>query len=154
MSALLSAAPTVASATLLTQYTPYFRPIPTVLPSTFTNPSLPLHPKHHNSTSINAMNSLASELCTPPSTGALTRFLAVQYLRYHRYPYVDAVPQGTCSPAGSRIPYEIYAPRNQCCGSLDTPTVRSPMERCLPCAQKLGCLRLGRNRREISTPLT
>ena len=90
----------------------------------------------------------------PPSTGALTRFLAVQYLRYHRYPYVDAVPQGTCSPAGSRIPYEIYAPRLQYRRSLDTPTVRCPVVRCLPCAQKLGCLRLGRSHRRISTPLT
>ena len=42
MYALLSAAPTVASTTLITQCTPYFRPIPTVLPLTFTNPSLPL----------------------------------------------------------------------------------------------------------------
>ena len=42
MYALLSAAPTVASATLMTHCTPYFRPVPTVLPLTSTNPSLPL----------------------------------------------------------------------------------------------------------------
>ena len=34
------------------------------------------------------------ELCTPSSTGALMRLLAVQYLRYQRNPCVDAVPQG------------------------------------------------------------
>ena len=45
MSALLSAAPTVAFTTLLTQCTPYFRPIPTVLPSTVTNLSLPHSPE-------------------------------------------------------------------------------------------------------------
>ena len=45
MSAILSAAPTVAPTTLLTQCTPYFRPIPTVLPLTFTNPLLPLSPE-------------------------------------------------------------------------------------------------------------
>jgi len=34
--------PTIASTTLITQCTPYFRPIPTVLPLTSTNPSLPI----------------------------------------------------------------------------------------------------------------
>ena len=36
---------TVPFTTLLTQCKPYFRPIPTVLPSTFTNPSLPHSPE-------------------------------------------------------------------------------------------------------------
>jgi len=103
MSALLSAAPTVASATLLTQYTHYFRPIPTVLPSTFTNPLLPLHPKHHNSTSINAMNSLASELCTPPSTGALTRLWRYNVYDIGGTPALIPSPLDTCTPDGSWV---------------------------------------------------
>ena len=41
MSALLSAAPTVAFTTLLTQCTPYLPLVPTVMPTTFTNPSPP-----------------------------------------------------------------------------------------------------------------
>ena len=37
----------------------------------------------------------------PPSTGALTHFLAVQYLRYHRHPYVDAVPRAPARLLGA-----------------------------------------------------
>ena len=37
--------PTLAFTTLLTQCTPYLRPVPTVLPTTFTNPSLPHSPE-------------------------------------------------------------------------------------------------------------
>ena len=59
----------------------------------------------------NGVSGVAVVLRTPPSTGTLSRFLAVQFLRYQRNPYVDAVPQGTCPPAGNQIPYAIYALR-------------------------------------------
>ena len=51
-------------------------------------------------------------------------------------------------------PLELHPPFSGTTRSLDTPAVGSPMMCCLPYAHKLGCLRLGRSRQEISTPLT
>ena len=62
MSALLSAAPTVAFTTLLTHCTLYLRPVPTVLPTTFTNPSLPLVWKtsHFRNVAVKRISALVS----------------------------------------------------------------------------------------------
>ena len=65
MSALLSAAPTVAFTTLLTQCTPYLRPVPTVLPTTFTNPSLP-HPLEVPNFHLNFHTGIARCLSSSP----------------------------------------------------------------------------------------
>ena len=51
-------------------------------------------------------------------------------------------------------PLELQPPFSGTTRSLDTPAVGSPMMCCLPYAHKLGCLRLGRSRQKISTPLT
>ena len=51
-------------------------------------------------------------------------------------------------------PLELHPPFSGTTRSLDTPAVGSPMMCCLPYAHKLGCLRLGRSRQKISTPLT
>ena len=53
-----------------------------------------------------------------------------------------------------RLPRDCPSTFSGTSRSLATPTVGCPMMRCLPCAQKLGCLRLGRSHRRISTPLT
>ena len=47
-SALLSVAPTIAFTTLLTQCTPYLPLVPTVMPTTFTNPSPPPSTRYPN----------------------------------------------------------------------------------------------------------
>ena len=74
-----------------------------------------------------------SELCITPFTGTLTRLLAVLSIRHQRDPYVDAVPQGTCTPT------------------------RFPLDHLEPTMPALGCPMmhawLGSNRWEISTPL-
>ena len=51
-------------------------------------------------------------------------------------------------------PLELHPPLSGTTRSLDTPAVGSLMMFCLPYAHKLGCLRLGRSRQKISTPLT
>ena len=65
LSALLSAAPTVAFTTLLTQCTPYLPLVPTVLPTTFTNPSLP-HPPEVPNFHLNLHTWIARYLSSAP----------------------------------------------------------------------------------------
>ena len=128
MSALLSVAPTVA----FPLYSPNAHLIcPLSQPSCLPLLLIPhhLHPLHVQTFHLSPV-SPRSELCIPPSTGTLTRLLAVLCIWHQRDPYVDAVPQGTCTL--TRFPLDHP--------ELTMPALGCPMMHCLAREQPSGDL--------------
>ena len=94
---------------------------------------------------------LCMSMTSAPLSPALPLFLHVAASRT-RACWIRLAPTHQLSTLP--CPLELHPPFSGTTRSLDTPAVGSPMMCCLPYAHKLGCLRLGRSRQKISTPLT
>ena len=103
------------------------------------------------STQCQQFGTLHVSMTSSPLSPALPLFLHVAASRT-RACWIRLAPTHQLSTLP--CPLELHPPFSGTTRSLDTPAVGSPMMCCLPYAHKLGCLRLGRSRQRISTPLT